>query len=179
MNQAKFDQVIKAGKPVVFEFWAPWCGPCKSMAPMYVRAEKEYRGKVQLVRVNVDENPELARSLHIFSIPTVMAYQNGSQVLKKTGAMSYENLVKVFETALQTGPKPQIGISNTDRWIRLFISIAMFVLGMITGNYLVFFSIAGFVFFLAIYDRCPIWKAITRQFHQLQRKDVPSTGEEG
>jgi thioredoxin len=166
MDRAKFDQIVGTGKPVVFEFWAPWCGPCKAMTPLYARAEKEYQNKVTLVKVNVDQSPDLARALHIFSIPTVIAFRQGAQVVKKTGAMSYENLVKVFDGALQSGTKTSVGISNSDRWIRILIAFSLLVLAAITGKYLLFFSLAGITFFFAMYDRCPIWRVITRYFQK-------------
>src|SRR5262249_38898099 len=66
--------------PVIVDFWAPWCGPCKQLGPHLERAVEQTKGQVKLVKVNIDENPEIAQQLRIQSIPTVYAFKNGQPV---------------------------------------------------------------------------------------------------
>lgn len=78
--------VIKSDAPVVVDFWAPWCGPCRMIAPALDAISAELGEKVKIVKVNVDENPKIASSYGIMSIPTLMIFKNGQLVDRKTGA---------------------------------------------------------------------------------------------
>ena len=81
--------VIDASRevPVIVDFWAPWCGPCKQLGPMLEKLVNEAKGAVRLVKVNIDENQEIARQLRIQSIPTVYAFKNGQPVDGFMGAV--------------------------------------------------------------------------------------------
>src|SRR5262245_552551 len=87
--------------PVIVDFWAPWCGPCKQLTPNLERAVTEAKGAVRLVKVNIDENPEIAQQLRIQSIPTVYAFFQGQPVDGFMGAIP-ESQVKVFVQTLVT-----------------------------------------------------------------------------
>jgi putative thioredoxin len=85
--------------PVIVDFWAPWCGPCKQLGPHLERAVEQAKGAVKLVKVNIDENPEIAQQLRIQSIPTVYAFKNGQPVDGFMGALP-ESQVKAFVQGL-------------------------------------------------------------------------------
>jgi putative thioredoxin len=88
--------------PVIVDFWAPWCGPCKQLTPLLEKAVTDAKGKVRLVKVNIDENPEIAQQLRIQSIPTVYAFRNGQPVDGFMGAIP-ESQVKQFIQGLIAG----------------------------------------------------------------------------
>jgi putative thioredoxin len=88
--------------PVIVDFWAPWCGPCKQLTPLLERAVTDAKGKVRLVKVNIDENPEIAQQLRIQSIPTVYAFRNGQPVDGFMGAIP-ESQIKTFIQGLIAG----------------------------------------------------------------------------
>src|SRR5262249_31143806 len=88
--------------PVIVDFWAPWCGPCKQLTPLLERAVTDAQGKVRLVKVNIDENPEIAQQLRIQSIPTVYAFRNGQPVDGFMGAIP-ESQIKTFVQGLIAG----------------------------------------------------------------------------
>ncbi len=96
--------VLEASRavPVIVDFWAPWCGPCKTLGPHLEAAVEAAGGAVKLVKVNIDENPEIAQQLRIQSIPTVFAFKNGQPVDGFMGALP-ESQVKAFVAALAGG----------------------------------------------------------------------------
>ena len=91
--------------PVIVDFWAPWCGPCKQLTPLLEKAVTDAKGKVRMVKVNIDENPEIAQQLRIQSIPTVYAFRNGQPVDGFMGAIP-ESQVKQFVQGLIAGAGP-------------------------------------------------------------------------
>ena len=92
--------VIDSATPVVVDFWAEWCGPCRMIAPALDELSKELAGKVKIVKLNVDENPGVAGQLGIRSIPTLMVFKNGQVAAQKVGAASKSDLSKWIQGAL-------------------------------------------------------------------------------
>ena len=92
--------VIDSTTPVVVDFWAEWCGPCRMIAPALDEISKELEGKVKIVKLNVDENPGVAGQLGIRSIPTLMVFKNGQVAAQKVGAASKSDLSKWIQSAL-------------------------------------------------------------------------------
>ncbi|MBS7803113.1 thioredoxin [Rhizobiales bacterium TNE-4] len=92
--------VIDSATPVVVDFWAEWCGPCRMIAPALDELSKEFEGKVKIVKLNVDENPGVAGQLGIRSIPTLMVFKNGQVAAQKVGAASKSDLSKWIQGAI-------------------------------------------------------------------------------
>ena len=89
ISDASFDNdVIKAGKPVLVDYWAEWCGPCKSIAPILDEAARTYGAKLTIAKMNVDENRDVPAKYGIRGIPTLMLFKDGQLAATKVGAMS-------------------------------------------------------------------------------------------
>ncbi len=91
--------VLAAKEPVLVDFYASWCGPCKHMAPIVDEVAGQFAGKAKVFKVDVDENPMLSQALGIQSIPTLVVFKDGKPVVANTGAMPKSELVSMLETA--------------------------------------------------------------------------------
>ncbi len=92
--------VLDSDLPVVVDFWAPWCGPCKMLAPILDELAKEYDRKVRIGKINIDENPKTATHYGVMSIPTVMFFKNGKISGQIVGAVSKQEFKKKIEANL-------------------------------------------------------------------------------
>ena len=99
-DQTFDEQVLKTGVPVLVDFWAVWCGPCKMQNPILEEVAKELEGKAMIAKVNVDENPAVAGKYGIMSIPTLMLFKGGQVVKQMIGVQSKEMLMEEFKKIL-------------------------------------------------------------------------------
>ena len=101
INQNEFEEkVLKAGKPVLVDFYADWCGPCKMMIPVLDQLSGEKADQIEIYKINVDENPDVAKEYRVMSIPNMILFKDGEAVLNIVGAMSKNDLWKKVEGAL-------------------------------------------------------------------------------
>jgi thioredoxin 1 len=93
VSDSTFEQdVVGASEPVLVDFWAPWCGPCKRVAPILEELAQKLEGRLKVAKMNVDENPSVPSRLGIRSIPTLAVYKEGKVVETRVGALSLEEL---------------------------------------------------------------------------------------
>jgi thioredoxin 1 len=91
-------EVLKSQIPVLVDYWAEWCGPCKAIAPVLEEIAKEYNGKLKIAKVDVDANTEVPKKYNIRGIPTLMLFKNGNMEAMKVGAMSKSQLTAFLDT---------------------------------------------------------------------------------
>ena len=100
ITDSNFEEIVSADVPVLVDFWAEWCGPCKMIGPVVDELAGEYEGKAVIGKVNVDENPETAQKFMVRSIPTLLILKGGEVVDKQVGAVPKSTLAQKIDAQL-------------------------------------------------------------------------------
>ncbi|OHD10465.1 MAG: thioredoxin [Spirochaetes bacterium GWD1_27_9] len=95
-------EVLKSDKPVLVDFWAAWCAPCRMLGPIVEDVANEYSGKVKIGKCNVDDNQETASKYGIMSIPTILIFKDGKVVNQSIGVISKENVINLFRKYIES-----------------------------------------------------------------------------
>jgi thioredoxin 1 len=102
VNEENFDSVvINSDKPVLVDFWAEWCGPCKMLTPTIEAIAEEYKDKSSIVKINVDDAPAIATKYGIRSIPSILLFSNGDVIEQRVGAVSKEELTSLLDKTIE------------------------------------------------------------------------------
>lgn len=94
------DEVINSSTPVLVDFWASWCIPCKVMEEIMERLEREFRGSVKVCKINVDRNPAWAGKFKVLTVPTVMIFRDGKEIDRRVAAQSYRSVREMLKVVL-------------------------------------------------------------------------------
>lgn len=94
------DRVLKSDLPVLADFWASWCPPCKMSEPIISELAQEFDGKIKIAKINVDLNPRIAAKYRIMGVPTYILFQSGDEIERKVGAQSKEQLIRIVDPLL-------------------------------------------------------------------------------
>jgi thioredoxin 1 len=101
VTDASFENdVLKSTEPVLIDFWAPWCGPCRAIGPVVEQLAKEYAGKVKMVKVNIDDNPRVPTQYDVRSIPTLLLFKDGKVLGQIVGAVPKPKIEELVKKAL-------------------------------------------------------------------------------
>ena len=105
LTTSTFDEMVNSSEtPIVVDFWAEWCGPCKMIAPILSEIATEQAGKVTIAKLNVDENPDLAMRFNVMSIPTLLVFHKGEVAKRLVGAKGKGQLLQELDEFLVTSP---------------------------------------------------------------------------
>ncbi len=150
-----FRKIEKNPRPIVVDVWAPWCGPCRRMEPILEELKETYAGRVDVLKVNADESQPLVKMLGVLGIPTTIVYRDGTEIGRRTGALSRSDLTMMFEAALSEDVMKIPAMSPRTRFTRLLLALLAFVLGFFLTPGWPFFIVAVLLLFMALFDLIP------------------------
>lgn len=97
---ASFSEIVNGDKPVLIDFYADWCGPCKMLSPIIQEVAKDLSGKVRVIKIDVDKNPALSDKFQIRGVPTMMLFKDGSPVWRQSGVLQKEQIINEIESTI-------------------------------------------------------------------------------
>jgi thioredoxin len=179
MKNLEFQRKLKTNpRPIVVDLWAPWCNPCRAMDPAFKQISAKYGGKVDVLKLNADESQDVLKNLGVMGIPTVIAFANGNEIVRRTGTQSANALDVIFDAALNQRKPVVMPLAPNTRFFRLFVGLGLLVAGWFFGRSVILFVLGGIILFSAFYDRCPIYRAVVIKiktlFHRSDDGNQPS-----
>ncbi len=166
-NNDFIQQLQAANRPTVVDFWAPWCVPCRRTKPVLDKLAEEFAGQVDFRAINADEQPDLLRELNIMGIPTLVIVDRTGQISRLVGAQSPGYYRSMFESLATGESMVSAAISTQQRILRLGTGVAIAILAWVNAIWWLV-PLGLLVMFTAVYDRCPIWQAITARFKKAE-----------
>jgi len=168
MEKSEFSaRISQSARPVIVDLWAPWCAPCRAMEPAFKQVRQKYNGQVDILKINADESPEVIRALGVMSIPTVVGFAHGKEILRRTGMQSREALDSLFDATLHERRPAIVPPTPVNRLLRSGVGLGLAALGWFWGPSILLIVLGGVLIFSAFYDRCPIYRAIVPRLKTL------------
>jgi thioredoxin 1 len=177
MKKLEFQRKIKYNpRPIIVDLWAPWCSPCKAMAPGFKEVSQKYQGQVDVLKINVDESPEVMKELGVMSIPTVIGFAKGEEILRRTGMQTQGMLDFFFEATLSEKKPAIMPPAPAARIFRTLLGLTAAALGWFMWDSIWIVIAGGIIVFSGFYDRCPIFRAIAPRIKSLFMTSKKSAG---
>lgn len=168
MKKLEFQRKIKNNpRPIIVDLWAPWCAPCRAMEPAFKQTSQKYSGRVDVLKINADESPEVLKELGVMSIPTVIGFANGAEILRRSGMQTQGMLDFFFEATFNQKKPAVMPPAPAARVVRTILGVSLLIAGWFMGQSIWLMVLGGVVIFSGYYDRCPIFKAIAPRVKSL------------
>ena len=168
MKTLEFQRKVKINpRPIIVDLWAPWCKPCRIMEPAFKQTSAKYKDQVDVLKINADESPDVLKTLGVMSIPTVIGFANGKEILRRSGIQSADTLDIIFDAALHQRKPVVMPPTPISRILRLLGSLALIVGGWLANRSILLIVLGAVLLFSAFYDRCPIYKAVATRVNDL------------
>lgn len=166
-DQTILTQIKQAPRPLVVDVWAPWCAPCRAMSPALDKLKAEYQGKVDVLKVNSDQHPDLVRQWNVQGIPTLLIFRGGDVQGRLVGMQPQPALKEFFDYALTGEGELKPHITPIERTLRLLSGLALLAYGLLSSGSWLLIGLGAVIAFSAVHDRCPIWQAVAPRLKNL------------